>query len=50
MLPDDCSEISFKRRTHAIAAMDTDEAASVEVDFGVSASLINPVHLEPGRT
>jgi len=48
MLSDDCSEISFKRSTHSIAAMDADEAATVEVNLRVSASLVNPVHLEAG--
>jgi hypothetical protein len=50
MLSNDRSEISFKRSAHAIAAMDADEAATVEVNLGVSASLMNPVHLETGRT
>jgi hypothetical protein len=50
MLSDDCSEISFKRSAYAIAAMDADEAATVEVNLCVAASLINPVHLEAGRT
>jgi hypothetical protein len=50
MLSDDRSEISFKRNTHAIAAMDADEAATVEVNLGVSTGLVNPIHLEAGRT
>src|SRR5262245_59282488 len=49
MLPNDRSEVSFKCRTYAIAAVNPNEAATVEVDFRMSASLINPVHLEAGR-
>jgi hypothetical protein len=52
MLSDDRSQVSFERHAHAIAAMDTDETATVgivEMNLGVPASLVNSVHLKAGR-
>jgi hypothetical protein len=49
MLADDRSEVSLKRHTHAIAAMDADEPAAVEVDLSVVPSLIDLVDLKAGR-
>jgi hypothetical protein len=48
MLSNDRSQVSFERHAHAIAAMDANEAATVEVNLGVPAGLVNPVHLKAG--
>jgi hypothetical protein len=49
MLADDRSEVSLKRHTHAIAAMDMDEPANVEVDLSVAPSLIDLVNPKASR-
>jgi hypothetical protein len=52
MLSDDRSEVSFKCRAHAIAAVNPNEAAAIgvkEVNLGVPAGLIDPIDLEAGR-
>jgi hypothetical protein len=50
MLPNNRSQISLKRCAHAIAAVNANEAAAVEMHLGVSPGLIDAVHLEAGRT
>jgi hypothetical protein len=52
MLSDDRSQVSFERHAHAIAAMNTDETATIgviEVNLGVPAGLVNAVHLKASR-
>jgi hypothetical protein len=53
MFSDDRPEVSFKHRLHAIAAVDSNEAATVavvEMHFSVPAGLMNSIHLETDRT
>jgi hypothetical protein len=40
--------VALKFRAHAIAAMDSDETITVEVNLGVPAGLVNSIHLETG--
>ena len=49
MLSDDRSQVSFERHAYAIAAMDSDETITVEVNLGVPASLVNAIHLKASR-
>jgi hypothetical protein len=52
MPADDRSKISLKRRAHAIAAMDSNEAATIginKVHLCMPTGLINPIYPEAGR-
>jgi hypothetical protein len=52
MLADDRSEIPLKRHTHAIAAMNSNEATTIginEVHLCVPTGLVNPIYFETGR-
>jgi len=50
MLPNNRSQISLKRGAHAIAAVDANEAVTVEMHFGMPTGLIDAIDLEAGRT